>query len=155
MTGLLEKIGLDKKKKPSAKQATLQASLAGRASLRKETKSPSKAVSQKDSKKEARSEKKGRKIKTGKAHLALLGIFDTEKASLGATLGKYYFKVNQRSKKREIARAIQEYYGVDVVKVNIMKCFAKKVRRGLISGKRSSYKKAIVTLKEGQAIDLK
>lgn len=68
------------------------------------------------------------------------------------------FRVTPNANKLEIKTAIEDLYGVSVVKVNTMNYDGKRKSRntksGVISGKESAYKKAIVTLKEGEQIDL-
>lgn len=72
-------------------------------------------------------------------------------------LNRYGFKVDSNANKIEIKKAVQNLYNVSVVAVNTSIIIGKKKSRytksGVISGKTSSYKKAIVTLKEGDKID--
>ncbi|MDR0507736.1 MAG: 50S ribosomal protein L23 [Dysgonamonadaceae bacterium] len=67
------------------------------------------------------------------------------------------FRVSPDANKLEIKKAIEDMYEVKVIKINTMNYDGKKKSRytksGVISGKESSYKKAIVTLKEGDIID--
>jgi len=71
---------------------------------------------------------------------------------------RYGFRVSPRANKVEIKNAVEEIYGVKVESVNTMNYAGKRKSRytksGVISGKTSAYKKAIVTLKEGEVIDL-
>lgn len=78
----------------------------------------------------------------------------SEDAMSKTTIGKYVFKVNPKSNKNMIAEAIEVLYGVDVTKVNVMKYKQKSHRFRLTKGKKSGYKKAIVTIKAGQEIKL-
>jgi large subunit ribosomal protein L23 len=68
------------------------------------------------------------------------------------------FRVSPNANKAEIKKAIENLYEVNVVKVNTMNYDGKRKSRytksGVISGKEASFKKAIVTLKEGENIDL-
>jgi len=68
------------------------------------------------------------------------------------------FRVSPDANKLEIKTAIEELYEVTVVKINTMNYDGKRKSRytksGTITGRESSYKKAIVTLKEGEVIDL-
>ena len=68
------------------------------------------------------------------------------------------FRVTPDANKIEIKKAIENLYEVTVVKVNTMNYDGKRKSRytksGVISGKTSAFKKAIVTLKEGETIDL-
>jgi len=76
----------------------------------------------------------------------------SEKAFIEQEKGKYVFKVDKNANKPEIKKAVEELFGVKVEKVNIINVKGKtKVFRG-IKGKRPSYKKAIVTLKEGYSL---
>ena len=59
---------------------------------------------------------------------------------------KYAFKVAKDSNKTEIRKALEEIFGVDVAKVNIMNVSGTRKRLGRTFGTTSSYKKAIVTL---------
>ena len=59
---------------------------------------------------------------------------------------KYAFKVAKDANKTEVRKAIEEIFGVDVAKVNIMNVSGKRKRLGRTFGTTSSFKKAIVTL---------
>lgn len=59
---------------------------------------------------------------------------------------KYVFKVAKDCNKTEVRKAIEEIFGVDVAKVNIMNVSGKRKRLGRTIGTTSSFKKAIVTL---------
>ncbi len=59
---------------------------------------------------------------------------------------KYAFKVDPRANKTQVRQAVEEIFGVDVAKVNIMNVNGKVKRMGRTLGKTSSYKKAVVTL---------
>ena len=61
---------------------------------------------------------------------------------------KYTFKVAVDANKTQVKHAVEEIFGVEVKKVNIMNVNGKKKRMGRYVGKTSSYKKAIVTLTE-------
>ena len=70
---------------------------------------------------------------------------------------RYGFRVSPKANKLEIRKAIEEMYSVKVVSVNTMNYFGKVKSRytksGVITGKQNAFKKAIVTLKEGEVID--
>ncbi|MEI6221756.1 MAG: 50S ribosomal protein L23 [bacterium] len=66
---------------------------------------------------------------------------------------QYTFKVNPRSSKDGIAKAIKEMYKVEVLKVTTLSVKARSRRFGKKVGSLSSWKKAFVTLKAGQKID--
>ena len=83
----------------------------------------------------------------------------TEKANAQQdTLRRYAFKVAKKANKLEIKKAIESFYGVTVTKVNTSVTPAKNKSRftkaGVISGRKPSYKKAYVTVAEGENIDL-
>jgi large subunit ribosomal protein L23 len=80
----------------------------------------------------------------------------TEKATvLGEKHNQYVFRVDPRANKIEIKRAIEELFGKKVVRVNTAQYAGKKKReRKADFGRRSHWKKAIVTLAEGEKIDL-
>ena len=59
---------------------------------------------------------------------------------------KYAFKVAKDSNKTEVRKAIEEIFGVEVAKVNIVNVSGKRKRLGRTFGTTSSYKKAVVTL---------
>tara|TARA_B100000427_G_C15477662_1_gene581488 strand:+ start:766 stop:1059 length:294 start_codon:yes stop_codon:yes gene_type:complete len=70
---------------------------------------------------------------------------------------RYAFVVDNKVNKIEIKKAITEMYDVNVNSVRTMVCIGKKrvrgTKSGMIVGKTSTYKKAIVTLAEGDTID--
>lgn len=66
----------------------------------------------------------------------------------------YTFEVDPRSNKEEIRDAIEEVFGVKVVRVNTMNRKGKTKRTGYKLGKRKDVKRAVVTLAEGDSIDL-
>lgn len=67
---------------------------------------------------------------------------------------KYTFLVDPRANKTQIRIAIQQIFDVKVTGVNTMNRAGKKKRRGIIVGKRPDVKRAIVTLAEGDEIEL-
>jgi large subunit ribosomal protein L23 len=82
----------------------------------------------------------------------------TEKSTKLAEAGtRYMFKVDKRANKIQIAKAIEELYGVTVQAVNTMNYAGKRKTRHssghAIEGRRPAYKKAYVKLKEGDTID--
>jgi large subunit ribosomal protein L23 len=83
----------------------------------------------------------------------------TEKANKQQEkLRRYAFRVNKRANKLEIKKAVEQFYGVTVTDVNTAVAPGKNKTRytkdGFIEGKKSSYKKAFVTVAEGETIDL-
>ncbi len=78
----------------------------------------------------------------------------TEKATILSDQNKTVFKVHEKANKKTIKKNIEKIFKVNVVKVNIINQKTKtKMRQGRKSFK-SGYKKAIITLKKGQSIDL-
>lgn len=72
----------------------------------------------------------------------------TERSMEGLRIRKYTFRVAKKSNKIEIAKAVEELFGVSVSKVNTMNVRGRSKRMGIHSGYTPSWKKAIVTLKE-------
>jgi large subunit ribosomal protein L23 len=66
--------------------------------------------------------------------------------------GKYVFKVKKCATKKEIAEAVKMLFQVDVTSVNVCNVKGKVKKAGRTPGKRQDWKKAYVTLKEGQTI---
>ena len=67
---------------------------------------------------------------------------------------KYSFRVHQDAHKTQVRQAVEELFGVKVQSVNIVKVQPKPKRRGLHSGTRPGWKKAIVELSEGHTIEI-
>lgn len=81
----------------------------------------------------------------------------TEKVSALNEKGKYGFVVDRSANKVEIKTAVEKLYGVNVEKVNTMNVMGKFKSRytkaGVLSGRKPNYKKAIVTVADGEVID--
>ena len=82
----------------------------------------------------------------------------TEKMTAkGEKLNQFGFIVDKRANKLQIKGEVEELYGVEVLSVNTMNYSGKKKSRntksGVISGKTNAFKKAIVTIVEGESID--
>lgn len=82
----------------------------------------------------------------------------TEKmTALTEKLNRYGFRVQPSANKIQIAQAIQEMYNVTVLDVNTMNYRGKNKSRytkgGMVKGSQAAFKKAIVTLKDGDVID--
>ncbi|ESU27318.1 50S ribosomal protein L23 [Flavobacterium limnosediminis JC2902] len=75
----------------------------------------------------------------------------------GETFNRFGFVVDRKANKIQIKNAVEAAFGVNVVTVNTMNYRAdrsvKYTKSGLISGKTSAYKKAIVQVQEGETID--
>ena len=82
----------------------------------------------------------------------------TEKmAAISEKLNKYAFIVDVRANKLQIKEAVEDLYGVKVASVNTMrydgKVKSRYTKSGVITGKRDAFKKAVVTLAQGETID--
>jgi large subunit ribosomal protein L23 len=78
----------------------------------------------------------------------------TEKATILSEQNKTVFKVHPGANKRSIKKNIEKLFKVTVLKVNVLNTKKKtKIKQGKLSTK-PGYKKAIITLKKGQSIDL-
>ena len=103
--------------------------------------------------------KKAAPVKTGKATVKsydciIKPILSEETMKNMETMNKITVQVNKTSNKVEIKNAFEAIFGVKVKQVNVSNVRAKDKRVGKYSGKTSSYKKAVITLAEGQSLDL-
>ena len=78
----------------------------------------------------------------------------TEKSEIAREAGKYTFKVDPKANKIEIKEAIEKLFNVKVTEIRTINVKPKKRRVGRYTGLTNRSKKAIVTLAEGQTIDL-
>ena len=84
----------------------------------------------------------------------ILSPLVTEKSTNQSEMNKIVFKVNRFLNKKSVKKSIEKIFKVNVIKVNIIN---KQSRSKMVRGKKvkvKGYKKAIVTLKKGQNIDL-
>jgi large subunit ribosomal protein L23 len=88
------------------------------------------------------------------AHEILVRPIISEKNTMLNERGQYVFEVSERANKIMIRRAVEELFKVDVTSVNVMHVSGKRRRTGRTIGMTRSWKKAIVTLREGQRIEL-
>ena len=84
----------------------------------------------------------------------ILAPWITEKSTEGSERNQFTFKVSRDSTKLEIKSGIEELFGVKVTKVNTINMRGKVKRFKGRLGRRAAYKKAIVTIAEGQSIDI-
>lgn len=84
----------------------------------------------------------------------ILAPLITEKSSKQEKLGKYFFQVRPQATKGEIREAVEELFNVHVTKVNTSMAKRKWKRVRHRPGQTSLWKKAVVTLKEGEKITL-
>jgi large subunit ribosomal protein L23 len=94
-----------------------------------------------------------------KANEILIKPIVTEKVNkLTEKQNRYVFVVDKRANKLEIRKAVSDFYGVTVMDVNTIVVPAKnKVRftnSGVLKGRKSGFKKAVVTIAQGETIDL-
>ncbi len=90
---------------------------------------------------------------TGAAYRILLRPIVTEKTTRLGHLNQYAFEVAVTANKLEIRKAVQSVYGVTPTDVRVMRILGKPVRGRRGASRRSSWRKAIVTLKKGDRID--
>jgi len=83
-----------------------------------------------------------------KALVTEKGTADREKAN------KYFFEVAREANKIEIKKAVEEVFSVTVTDVHTMRRRGKAKRMGVYAGRRAHWKKAVVTLKPGDKIDV-
>jgi large subunit ribosomal protein L23 len=91
---------------------------------------------------------------TARHYDTILAPLITEKATLLSEQNKVVFRVAADASKDEIAAAVEALFKVNVTKVNTVNVKGKTKRFRGIQGRRSDVKKAIVTLAEGQSIDI-
>lgn len=92
------------------------------------------------------------------ANLVLIKPVVTEKGTkLSEKLNTYVFKVVKSANKLEIKKAVEEYYGVQVEGVSTTiipgKAKVRQTKKGIARGIKPAYKKAFVTLRDGEQID--
>jgi large subunit ribosomal protein L23 len=88
-------------------------------------------------------------------HQIIKKILVTEKSTAARDKSnKYFFEVNRKANKVEISEAVEKLFKVKVADVRVMHVLGKKKRMGRIMGKKSSWKKAIVTLAAGNRIEI-
>lgn len=77
----------------------------------------------------------------------------TEKSTVHTEQSKFSFKINGDATKAQVKNAIEKIFNTKVLKVNVLNCKGKKKIFKGKKGKRSDYRKAIVTLEKGKTID--
>ena len=78
----------------------------------------------------------------------------SEKSYVLSALNRYTFRVHPNAHKTQIRQAVQELFDVHVVEVRTISVKSKPKRRGTISGRTRTWKKAIVQLREGESIPI-
>jgi large subunit ribosomal protein L23 len=84
----------------------------------------------------------------------LLAPVVSEKSYSLITDRKYTFKVHKDAHKTQVRQAVEQLFDVKVERVNISKVQSKPKRRGMFSGRRPGWKKAVVQLREGESIEI-
>jgi large subunit ribosomal protein L23 len=88
-------------------------------------------------------------------HYIIKKILVTEKSTAAREKSnKYFFEVDRKANKMEISKAVEKLFKVKVADVRVLHVLGKKKRLGRIIGKKSSWKKAIVTLAAGSRIEI-
>lgn len=88
------------------------------------------------------------------AHDVIIRPIISEKSFDLMEMNKFTFEVAKTARKEQIAKAVEDIFGVTVVKVNTMRVSGKPKRVRFQRGYTRSWKKAIVTLKEGDTIEI-
>ena len=112
--------------------------------------------------KKAEEPKKDRPVEAGKneikgnafSYKMIKSPHVSEKASNISALGQYIFRVFDDTNKIEIKKAIEKLYNVTVQKVNVIYVPSKERQVGRHKGEKKGYKKAIITLRKGQTIEV-
>jgi large subunit ribosomal protein L23 len=78
----------------------------------------------------------------------------TEKGTDVSEYGQVVFEVDTRAGKDDIRKAVEKLFEVKVASVRTMNYLGRKVRRGTVLGRKKAWKKAYVTLAEGEVMDL-
>jgi large subunit ribosomal protein L23 len=149
-----KKVAVEKEAKAEKSQPKADQSMTG---AKKSEKPIAKKVKAEKSEKTAKPKKEVTKRKVSKkdeniAHRVLLENLISEKSTLLAAQNKYVFKVTKNAGKFQIKEVIEGYYGVQVVSVNTIKVSPKKRIHGRTIGWKKGFKKAVVTLREGDSI---
>jgi len=104
--------------------------------------------------KKKKAEKVSRKEDTSDAYKVLVRPLVTEKAADLGAYGKYVFEVSKGASKIQVKQAIKNVYGVLPVKVNIVSMGGKRRRFGRTTGHTRNWRKAVITLKPGEKIEI-
>ena len=124
----------------------------------KKEKAPKKEVSSKTEKKEKETAQKQELKESGEKRESKTFFVKrpwiSEKATILQEKGAYVFLVHPKANKSTIKEEVQDRYGVRVEKVRTTKHQGKRKRHGGIMGRRAGFKKAIVTVKEGDSIEI-
>lgn len=94
------------------------------------------------------------KKEIGEKTVVLLSPIISEKSAGSEALGIYAFRVDSRANKYNIKKAVKDIYGVIPKKVRVLNLEGKKTRFGYKEGRRSDWKKAIITMPAGQKLNI-
>jgi large subunit ribosomal protein L23 len=134
------------KKAPAKKAAEKDAKPAAKAEAKK--------AAPKKEKKESGVKKTGKLIDDVRLYDVIVRPVVTEKSTLAAEQGKVVFKISPTATKTQVKAAVEQLFNVKVTKVNTVLTKGKTKRFRGQTGRRSDQRKAIVTLAEGQTIDI-
>ena len=145
----------DASKDTDVKKDDLKVRDSGKKVAKEDKKEKKEKIEKKGKKKQKKAKK--RNLKAHEAHLVnkvLVRPKISEAVMNQQMLGKYVFEVSKEVKKSEIAKAVESMYGVNVVKVNTLNYKPKAHGFRGRTGMKSGFKKAIVTLKQGESIEM-
>jgi large subunit ribosomal protein L23 len=93
-------------------------------------------------------------VKFDPSYIIKRPVLTEESTILTSSRNQYVFRVDPRANKTQIRDAVEAMFKVRVVAVNTMNYPGKRMRRGRWVGQRPNWKKAVVTLRAGDSIDL-
>ncbi len=92
------------------------------------------------------------------ADILIRPVLSEKVNKLTEKFNRYTFIVDRKANKLEIKKAVEEFYGIQVEEVNTLvmpsKAKSRNTKSGIVSGRKPAKKKAIVTVTEGETIDL-
>jgi len=147
--GIFDK--LKKSKKPAKEEEVKKPQAKVEVAEAEKKVEPRKEISER---KDTDASKKPKDIKYQGAYRVLIKPIVSEKATMLSSQNAYVFEVAPRMNKIEIKKAVQKVYNVTPIKVNIINVMGRNVRYGKTTGRTKNWKKAVVTLKKGETIQL-
>lgn len=153
--GLINQL-LKNKKEEESKSAASVSKKGGQAqsASKNDKQTAKKAVSKKQSsaKKDGAESGKKKKVVSEIAHKIIIRPLVTEKTAGMESDNKYTFAVAKNADKFQIKKSVKDMYGVTPKAVNVVNIEGRRLRFRGLKGKRSDYKKAVVTLPKGKTI---
>lgn len=143
-----------KEKKEEKKEAMKKPSVKVAPKIKAEKTKSEKPKIEKPKVKKPKLVKKVAKKEFSQAYRIIKRPIVTEKSTDLVSLNQYAFEVTDSANKPEVKKAIQDLYGVSVVRVNIVQVPGKTRRLGQHEGWHAGYKKALVTLAQGESIEI-